>query len=102
MGVKKDGLKNPELLALVRTLPCTACRVEPCGEAHHVTTRGAGGGDEFWNVMPLCHGHHMEWHLNPGKMIRRYAGVFYWLECAGREDVLERYGIRDIADLNPP
>ena len=36
----------------------------PCDgavEATHVQSRGAGGGDRG-NLLPLCHGHHMEQH----------------------------------------
>ena len=47
----------------MRTLPCLIRDRWCSGEidAHHVRSRGAGGIDEA-NVVPLCHGHHMEGH----------------------------------------
>lgn len=78
-----------ELLDAVRTLPCIACLTRPV-EAHHVTTRGAGGGDTAVNVMPLCPAHHREWHQGITPFLRKFPSVRYWLEFAGRTDVLER------------
>lgn len=40
---------------------CEAC----CGvadDSHHIVSRGAGGGDEDWNLMPLCRRCHREVH----------------------------------------
>lgn len=90
---------DKELYEFVKSLPCVACGVDPGGQAHHVKTRGSGGGDTADNLMPLCFEHHRQWHDNPRKMIRRYSGVFYWLEGADRWEVLRRYGIYDLADL---
>lgn len=82
---------DEDLLDTVRKLPCMACFKSPCGEAHHVTTVGAGGDDAANNVMPLCHQHHMQWHgEGPGKMIEKYRGVKLWLEEANRWDVIGR------------
>lgn len=36
-----------------------------CGknaENHHIKTRGSGGTDDEWNLMPLCRKHHTETH----------------------------------------
>lgn len=31
-------------------------------DIHHVKTRGSGGGDKAWNLMPLCREAHTEVH----------------------------------------
>lgn len=31
-------------------------------ELHHVRSKGSGGPDESWNLMPLCRTHHREIH----------------------------------------
>lgn len=92
---KSKRVVNPYLLQVVRELPCVACspgRQVSETEPHHVTTRGAGGGDEVQNLMPLCREHHTEWHLGFVKMVRKYPSVRYWLENAMREDILEKVG----------
>lgn len=61
-------LREPKLLAYVRTLPCILRTIRvtggPCEgitEAAHLKSRGAGGADKF-NVIPLCTKHHREQH----------------------------------------
>lgn len=49
---------------------------DPCWgpiEAHHVRTRGAGGGDE--QVVPLCRGHHAQLDT-PGWSSKRFEQVY--------------------------
>lgn len=94
---KKRRIENNELIAFVKTLPCIACRKTPAGDAHHVTTRKAGGDDVANNLMPLCREHHTAWHKSgPGLFIERFPSVRKWLEAAEREDVLAR--VRDRVD----
>lgn len=74
----------------VKKLPCTACSKQG-GDAHHVTTVGAGGKDEFDNLMPLCREHHTMVHqIGWKKMCKNYPRVLMWLENAGRGDVIRR------------
>lgn len=88
MFQKKKRVDDASLLASVRQLSCLACGKTPC-DAHHVTSRKAGGDDTFQNVMPLCRRHHQEWHqVGPVRMFRRYPYVRVWLSLAGRDDVL--------------
>lgn len=78
------------LLEAVKVQRCAACSRSPC-DPHHVTSRGAGGGDVPNNVMPLCHMHHQEWHkAGPVYMFKAYRGVFLWLFSNKREDVLSK------------
>lgn len=87
---KQTRIKDPELLSVVRNLPCLCCLKSPA-DAHHVTSRGAGGGDTETNVMPLCREHHQEWHARgSAHMVNTYGAVKAWLELAERWDVLGR------------
>ena len=42
------------------------CAADGCGEPseppHHIRTRGAGGSDDSYNLLPLCVSHHREIH----------------------------------------
>ena len=44
--------------------PCLVCgeRGENKVTYHHIKSRKSGGGDEIWNLMPLCLRHHNEIH----------------------------------------
>lgn len=57
------------------------CRVcNKPAEHHHVKTRGSGGGDEVWNLMPLCRYHHQEVHkIGLNKFSIMHGGVKDWL-----------------------
>jgi hypothetical protein len=88
---KHKRIIDLELLAFVRGIPCIACAKPGPNEAHHVSTRGSGGGDTFENCMSLCVDHHRAWHLKgPKWMCEKYPSVQYWLEAADRWDVIER------------
>ncbi len=59
---KSPPINSKAHRAFVCTFECAA-RSETCYgriDPHHVTTRGAGGGDE--TCIPLCRGHHIEIH----------------------------------------
>lgn len=93
---KKKRVIDRELLETVRKLPCMCCGKQAPAfaiEAHHITTRGAGGDDVADNLMPLCGEHHREWHApykGPSYLIRKYPCVRIWLEFAERWDILGR------------
>jgi hypothetical protein len=110
--MKPKRVVDKELLRVVSKLPCLACPMPSpeeyfwilsnmeaaprISDPHHVTSRGAGGGDTATNVMPLCRGHHNEWEApwrGPGFMVRNYPRVREWLYGAERFDVLERLGV---------
>jgi len=96
--------ESPELVAYVKALPCVACVVEewedgPGGgnsgiwrnviDAHHVRTRGAGGGDVA-NVIPLCRLHHDMLHMKGKSWFEsRYSGDIYLESLA--EEVTEKW-----------
>lgn len=89
MFPKKKRIVDKTLVEMVRSMRCAACGKRP-SDPHHVTTRGAGGDDTPENLMPLCHQHHVEWHLSPAKAIVTYAGIREWLLKMERNDILER------------
>lgn len=95
---KPVRVEDPELLAQFRRFPCLAChpgtQAYPT-EAHHITTRGAGGSDVPSNLMPLCTQHHRQWHASKGaaQLIRQCPRVKGWLRHWERRDIFERYGV---------
>lgn len=69
----------------VKQLKCLVCGVSPCDPCH-VKSRGAGGGDEWWNIFPACRRHHAEQHqIGLVTFSRRYWPVFEWFLNAGWE-----------------
>lgn len=72
-------------------------KAERISDPHHVTSRGAGGGDTADNVMPLCRKHHSEWDepfKSPSYVIHTYPRVKDWLQLAQRQDILDRYTLQ--------
>jgi len=81
--VNKDLLKN------ITKLPCLICKKNPPSDPHHMTTRGAGGGDTIGNVIPLCRPHHQEFHsLGRKRFMYKYDAIQKWAEEMLREDLL--------------
>ncbi len=62
MFPKKTRTKDDEALQYVREKACAACGSPPPSDPHHITTRGAGGGDVSENLIALCRQHHNEIH----------------------------------------
>jgi len=76
--------KDPLFIKAIGKLPCLACGIEGRTEAHHVKTRGSGGGDDAWNVIPLCALHHQRWHqVGWIAFCRSYPHVFQHLHRLG-------------------
>ena len=59
---KNAALQDPVRIEWARKQYCLACGMEPPSDPHHIKTRGSGGGDEWWNVIPLCRRCHTGWH----------------------------------------
>ncbi len=63
------------VLARARARRCLACGRLGADPAH-VKSRGSGGGDFDWNVIPLCRVHHTEQHqIGFSTFARKYFGV---------------------------
>jgi hypothetical protein len=63
----------------IKSLPCLVCgskEVDVC----HVKSRGSGGGDDVWNLMPLCRTHHAEQHqIGILTFVEKYLSVAFYL-----------------------
>jgi len=59
---------------------CVACGREGVS-LHHVKTRGAGGTNDDFNLMPLCQAHHNQVHaVGLSRVAEIYYGIIEWLE----------------------
>lgn len=87
---KRKRIVDKTLIEMVKGMPCVACGKKPV-DAHHVTTRGAGGHDIPENLMPLCLVHHTAWHKEGiFRMLYKFPSITDWLVKMNRFDVLER------------
>lgn len=76
---KPKRVSDDSVLARTRLIPCVACGAQPSDPAH-IKSRGAGGGDECWNVIPLCRGDHQAQHrMGWVTFARKNWSVFDWL-----------------------
>jgi hypothetical protein len=66
-------------------LPCLVCctiSTQRC--FHHVKSRGSGGSDESYNLMPLCFKCHEKIHRSPlSEFSKKHTRVKEWLESNG-------------------
>lgn len=80
---------DPEFLSEIRKLRCFACGASPPSEAHHIRSRGAGGGDDHYNMLPLCSFHHTggkdAWHRGRLNFLEKFPHVWEHLEKLGWE-----------------
>jgi hypothetical protein len=67
--------RDERYLAWVRTLPCAVC-LKPGAHAHHLSTRGSGGGD--LTAVPLCAEHHGAIHTRGDRTFGDAVGVNLW------------------------
>lgn len=73
--------KDLDCIKRIGSLPCVACGANPPNHAHHIKTRGSGGGDYPWNLMPLDFKCHTEVHqIGLKKFCEKYPRVKEYLE----------------------
>ena len=81
-------MNSEEVKAFLREKPCVACGAHPV-ELHHVKTRKTldkKDWDNPWNLLPLCHRCHQEWHFGgPRKFLNKYVAVETYLKALGWE-----------------
>ena len=58
---------------------CIVCNRQGV-DLHHVKTRGSGGSDEEFNLMPLCRWHHSQIHTEGLNKLSMKYRVRNWLE----------------------
>lgn len=69
---KPKRTTNKKLIAQIKTLRCCICGAMP-SDPSHIKTRGSGGPDLGFNVVPKCRDHHREWgRIGWKKFVERY------------------------------
>jgi hypothetical protein len=67
----------------VRKTPCLVCQ-DRVVDVAHIKSRGSGGTDDEWNLMPLCRKHHTEQHtIGIISFIQKYLTVSIYLSDQG-------------------
>ena len=58
------AITNRDILDQYHDMACQACKYREYGKVtgHHIKTKGAGGENEHYNLIPLCYLHHHEIH----------------------------------------
>jgi 5-methylcytosine-specific restriction endonuclease McrA len=84
-----DRTIDPLFMAEIRNLPCLACGTRWRVEAHHVKPRSQGGGDDWYNVIPLCSNHHTQnaiaWHRGRDRFLKAFPHILEHLIKLGWE-----------------
>lgn len=79
MFPKPKRVVDKKFLATFKAMPCLVCGGKP-SEGDHIKTKGAGGGDEAFNVWPQCRHHHSERHrIGLTSFVEKYASARRWL-----------------------
>ena len=74
------------MLEFLREQDCLACGVGGPSDIHHVKSRGAGGGDDAFNIIPLCRVCHERWHkMGGGTFVKKKPHVGEYLKSMGWE-----------------
>lgn len=90
---KKKRVEDRKLLNAIKKWPCLVCKSTYCVDPAHIHSKGAGGPDLIWNVIPLCRICHTIQHADGWKTFWKQHPIaalylqtlgWYWL----REDKL--------------
>lgn len=74
---------SDENFKIIRSMKCLVCGSANV-DVHHIKTRGSGGSDQLWNLMPLCRREHQEIHkIGNIKFIEKYINVANYLDING-------------------
>ena len=80
---KNIRITNRELLDFIATQPCIVCNRPGPSDPSHIKTQGSGGPDTWWNVVPKCRLHHVEWGQSRNLFRDRYPEFDHYLICIG-------------------
>ena len=87
--VKIKQEKDEIFLGLIRKINCLCCGAIPPVDACHIKSRGSGGGDEWWNVIPMCRKCHTEQHsIGWLRFIKKHSHINEHLSDLGWENNL--------------
>lgn len=71
-----------KVIAATKAMPCLLCTRQ--ADPAHIRSRGAGGPDEPWNLIPLCRSHHMLQHAMGWYRFKEASySIATWLEDNG-------------------
>lgn len=74
---------SDENFKIIRSMKCLVCGSANV-DVHHIKTRGSGGNDELYNLMPVCRIHHNEVHnIGLVSFSQKYLGVSTYLQDNG-------------------
>lgn len=82
---KTKRKQDRQLLNSYRFKECLICGSTQTTVAHHIKTKGSGGPDEPWNLMPLCWNHHAEIHNGMSAFVSKYYNAEMFLYSQGWE-----------------
>lgn len=78
--------EDSALMDQVRNSRCVITGNFPPNDPHHVKSKGSGGPDEPWNLCPLRHDLHQEFHkIGISSFAEKYPAFKSWLEKNGWE-----------------
>lgn len=93
---KSKRKNNKDYIRWIHGWPCVVCSRWPV-QAHHVRTRGAGGGDE--QCVPLCADH----HVAGGQSIHRLGVVTFGVKWGvDLSEIADGFFLRYQAGDTPP
>ncbi len=75
MFPKPKRIVDRKLLDSYQGKPCAICGKTDGTVAHHVKTRGSGGGDVRENLAVLCGQHHNEIHARGTETFKKKYGI---------------------------
>ena len=92
--MKPKRLVNRKLLREIKKKPCLVCLCPPgpfkLVDPSHLRSKGAGGPDTDWNVVPMCRECHRTWHdWGPVRFLSHYREFCLKLVRMGWEVNLE-------------
>jgi 5-methylcytosine-specific restriction endonuclease McrA len=84
---KKRRTKDKIFLKKMQEVGCVACGATPPVDACHIKSRGAGGGDDWFNIIPMCRKCHTEQHtIGWIQFTKKYSHVNEHLKLLGWEN----------------
>ena len=81
---KETRIIDEKLLQKIRELPCIVCSRPGPSDPAHIQSRGSGGDDVEWNLIPLCRRDHSSQHsLGWDRFCEKFPSVRRALEKRG-------------------
>jgi len=85
MFPKPRRVQSESAKARIRKLSCIVCGKNPPSDCCHIKTKGSGGPDSEWNLIPQCRKHHLEqgskgwaWMIEHYEPLRKHLDELGW------------------------